>query len=454
MGEIAEIVANQREFFNTDATKSIDFRVEMLKKFEHAIRDNEALILDALYEDLSKSKAEGYMTEVAMVYNEIHESLKNVGKWSRPQRVRGTLSTFPAKSYIHPEPYGVVLIMSPWNYPFDLSIAPLVAAMAAGNCAVLKCSRSSARTSKVIKQIIDSTFDPHYVCCVESDIDHDQLLVQRYDYIFFTGGVRVGRTVMRAASEHLTPVSLELGGKCPCIVDETADIKIAAKRIIWGKLLNAGQTCVSIDYIVAHRSVKDTLIAAMQDEIAHRYPCAATNDSYPKIINERHYRRLLDLIQTEEDVIGGESNDSDRKIAPAIFPHADFDHEIMKEEIFGPLIPVIEYQDIESVIGIIKQLEKPLACYVFTQNDSQANRIIQSLSFGGGCVNDAIMHFTNHHLPFGGVGNSGMGSYHGKFGFDTFSHKKGIVRNTVKIDVPARYAPFDCAKLRLLKKML
>ena len=452
--ELKEIINNQRDFFNTNATKSVKHRIKMLQRLKEAIRNNEAAILSSLYKDLLKSKAEAYMSELAIVYAEINEALKNVRKWSRPEKVKGTISTFPAKNYVYSEPYGVVLIISPWNYPFNLAIAPLVAAIAAGNTAIIKCSKESVYTSKVIKNIINKAFGSNYIFCVDEDIDYDELLNQRYDYIFFTGSQRVGKIVMNIASNNLIPVSLELGGKSPCIIDETADIKLAARRVLWGKLLNAGQTCVSVDYVLIHSSVKDRFIKYLQKEIKKRYPNALNSDIYPRIINEYHYKRLMNLIKSEDSIIGGRGDDVVRRLEPTILPDVDFDHEIMKEEIFGPVLPIIEYDDINNVIRIIKEHEKPLACYVFTRYEDTAKHIIKSISYGGGCINDVILQVSNHYMPFGGVGSSGIGLYHGKFGFDTFSHKKSIVWSKTMIDLPIRYAPFSPLKFRILKKIL
>lgn len=451
--ELKEITNKQRDFFNTNATKSVKYRIKMLQRLKEAIRNNEVAILSALYKDLLKSKAEAYMSELAIVYAEINEALKNVRKWSRPEKVKDTIATFPAKNYIYSEPYGVVLIISPWNYPFNLAIAPLIAAIAAGNTAIIKCSKESVYTSKVIKYIINKAFGSNYIFCVDEDIDYDELLNQRYDYIFFTGSQRVGKIVMNVASNNLIPVSLELGGKSPCIIDETADIKLAARRVLWGKLLNAGQTCVSVDYVLIHSSVKDRFIKYLQKEIKRRYPNALNNDTYPRIINEHHYKRLMNLIKSEESIIGGRGDDVVHRLEPTILPDVDFDHKIMKEEIFGPVLPIIEYDDINNVIRIIKEHEKPLACYVFTRDKYIAKHIIKSISYGGGCINDVILQVSNHYMPFGGVGSSGTGSYHGKFGFDTFSHKKSIVWGETMIDFPIRYAPFNQVKFRILKKI-
>ena len=452
--ELKSIIKNQRNFFNTNATKSVEYRLRMLQRLKKIISDNEDKILSVLHKDLSKSKSEAYMTEIAMVYAELDEALKNVRSWSRPQRARGTIGTFPAKNYIFSEPYGIVLIISPWNYPFNLAIAPLIAAIAAGNCAVIKCSKESKYTSNLIKEIINNTFDKNYIYCVEPDIDYNDMLSQRYDYIFFTGSSRVGKIIMNAASENLTPVSLELGGKCPCIVDESANIRVAAKRIVWGKLLNAGQTCVSVDYVAVHSSVKEKLIRYILKEIKSRYKDALNNNNYPRIINGHHYKRLLNLIKAEDNIIGGRADEFSKKIEPTVLPEADFEDEIMKEEIFGPLLPIIEYDDIKKLIRTIKEREKPLACYVFTKDEKIARHIIKSISYGGGCVNDVVLHVSNHYMPFGGVGNSGMGSYHGKYGFDTFSHKKSVVWNETILDLPIRYAPFNLLKFRMLKYIL
>ena len=452
--ELKEIINKQRDFFNTNTTKSVKYRIKMLQRLKEAIRNKEVAILSALYKDLLKSKAEAYMSELAIVYAEINEALKNVRKWSRPEKVKGTISTFPAKNYVYSEPYGVVLIISPWNYPFNLAIAPLIAAIAAGNTAIIKCSKESIYTSKVIKYIINKAFGSNYIFCVDEDIDYDELLNQRYDYIFFTGSQRVGKIVMNIASNKLIPISLELGGKSPCIIDETADIKLAARRVLWGKLLNAGQTCVSVDYVLIHSSVKDRFIKYLQKEIKRRYPNALNSDIYPRIINEYHYKRLMNLIKSEENIIGGRGDDVVRRLEPTILPDVDFDHEIMKEEIFGPLLPIIEYDDINNIIRIIKAHEKPLACYVFTRDKYIAKHIIKSISYGGGCINDVILQVSNHYMPFGGVGSSGTGSYHGKFGFDIFSHKKSIVWSKTMIDLPIRYAPFNQLKFRILKKIL
>jgi len=454
MDNIENIVSAQRKFFDLNQTRDIGFRKTMLRRLLRVINENEGLISNALYADLGKSKAEAYMTEIAMVTEEIKTMLWNLETWSRPRRTGGTMATFPSHNMVYSEPYGVVLILAPWNYPFNLAMTPLVGAIAAGNCVVLKCSRHSAHSSAVIQKILSETFQKEYVCCLDADADYDEVLKQKYDYIFFTGSPRIGKTVMKTASENLIPVSLELGGKSPCIVDETANLEIAARRIVWGKFLNAGQTCISIDYVLAQASIKDKLIKYMNAEIQKRYANAEQSSSYPNIISRHHYDRLCKLLDTEQTVIGGAKNDEALKIAPALLPNADFDHEVMQEEIFGPLLPVIAYDDLGETLTDLKKHPRPLACYFFSEDSTAIRRVIRELPFGGGCVNDTMMHISNNHLPFGGVGNSGMGAYHGRYSFDTFSHKKGVVRNTTHLDLCMRYAPYDEAKLRLLKHFL
>lgn len=452
--ETQKIVESQREFFNSNKTKSISFRKTVLKKMLLAIQQNEDEICNAIYQDLGKSKAEVYGTEIGIVYAEIKEAIKNLDKWSRPQKVRGTIMTFPATNYIYSEPYGVTLILAPWNYPFQLTMAPLVGAIAAGNCVIMKCSKKSINTSKIIQRILNSTFAKEYLYCVDAQIEYDEVIKQKYDYIFFTGSSNVGKIIMRTASENLTPVTLELGGKNPCIVDKSAHLRVAAKRIVWGKCLTSGQNCIAVDYIVVEASIKEIFIKYLQEEIQNRYADAENKDDYPNIINTYHYERLCKLIDNEKVIIGGRRNPEKRKIAPTILPEADFNHEIMEEEIFGPILPIIGYRRLDDIIKKIKERPKPLACYIFTEDKHIANTLISEISYGGGCVNDVVMHFVNHHMPFGGVGNSGMGGYHGKFSFDTFSHKKGVMRNKTWIDIPVRYAPYTEKKLKILKRFL
>lgn len=451
MASIKNVLKKQQDFFRADHTKDIDFRIRQLKKLKRGIIQKEAKILEALYLDLGKSKTEAFMTEIAMVYSEIDTALKHIRRWSKPVRVRGSLGAFPSIDYIYSEPYGTVLIMAPWNYPFNLAMSPLVAAIAAGNCAMVKCSRTSVHTARVIKDILEENYGAGYIFPIDIEAEYNQIINQKYDYIFFTGSPNVGKKIMRAAADYLIPVSLELGGKSPCIVDESADIRLAAKRIAWGKFLNAGQTCISIDYVLIQETVKEEFIRALQKEIEKHY--SVNSDTYPRIINQHHFKRLTALLGTEEHVIGGETNEDENKIGPTIFPESDFDHEIMKEEIFGPILPIIRYRSMDEAIQKIKEREKPLACYLFTNRKRAERKVLRSISYGGGCINDVVMHFTNHRLPFGGVGLSGIGSYHGKYGFDTLSHKKSVVKSIGKIDLPFRYKPFDEKKFKMLKKI-
>ncbi|MDO5028596.1 MAG: aldehyde dehydrogenase [Bacillota bacterium] len=449
MTQIESVLNKQKEFFKKDKTKSIAFRKEALKKLRKAIMDNEDKIMEALYKDLGKSRSESYMSEIAIIYSEINSALKNLHKWAKAKRVGQDLASFPARNYVYSEPYGSVLIMAPWNYPFHLTLAPLVAAIGAGNCVIIKGSGSSPFSTQLIKEIMDQTFNQEYIYCIEPGTDYDQILNQKYDYILFTGSPRVGKKVMEVASKNLIPVTLELGGKSPCIIDQSADLSLAAKRIAWGKFLNAGQTCISIDYVLVDQRVKDDFIIELRKEIEKNYQME--DETYPKIVNKKHFDRLARLIETEDKVIGGRVDGLTNKIEPTIFPDSDFSKEIMKEEIFGPLLPIIEFKDFDQVIDELRQKEKPLACYLFTKISENEDKLISSLSFGGGCINDVVMHISNHKLPFGGVGYSGMGHYHGQYGFNTFSHQKAIVKSSRLIDLPFRYKPFDEKKVKLLK---
>ena len=444
----------QKDYFATNITKSISFRKEQLCKLAEAVGEYSPSILRALKEDLNKSEYEAYLTEISLVKTEIKTALANLDRWSKPVKKKGNISVFPSESFSIYEPYGVALILSPWNYPFQLALAPVIGAMAAGNCVVLKTSRNARNTSRVIAEMINTTFEPYYICTVDDTTSYEKILSQEYDYIFFTGSPRVGRIIMRRASENLIPLTLELGGKSPCIVDQTADIKDAAKKIVWGKLINCGQTCVAPDYILVEESRKEALIEEMQRQIEKLYGVALCNPNYPRIVNLHHYMRLKRILEKEKEVIGGEVDEKNLRIAPAILPSATFSSESMKEEIFGPILPVLAYHQIEAVLDELKRRPKPLACYVFTGNHHFAQKIIQELPFGGGCINDCIMHVANHHLPFGGVGSSGMGKYHGYYSFCTFSHEKGILYNRLKWNNPFRFPPFTEEKLKKMKKFL
>jgi aldehyde dehydrogenase (NAD+) len=455
MEDIKEILKIQRDYFNNGASREISFRMEQLKKLNQVIRKHEADILDALKKDLNKSEFEGYMTEVGMVYDELRFIMKHLTDWAKPQRVRTSFTNFKSVSRIYSEPYGVVLIISPWNYPYVLSLAPLIGAIAAGNCAVVKPSNYSPNVSAVIAEVIREAFDPAYVTTIQGGRNANKnLLEERFDYIFFTGSVAVGKVVMEAASKHLTPVSLELGGKSPCIVDETANLELAAKRLVWGKYLNAGQTCVAPDYLLVHRSVKDTLLELMKKYITRFYgEDPRTNTEFPKIINEKHFNRLKGLIEGGHAVIGGRANPKTNQIEPTVLDLVEWNSTIMAEEIFGPVLPVLVYEDLKEAVSEINRHPKPLALYYFTESKERERYVLKNTSYGGGCINDTMVHLASSHMPFGGVGESGMGGYHGKASFDTFSHKKSVLKKSNRIDVPLRYPPYK-NHITLLKKVM
>lgn len=455
MEEINKILDKQRNFYASGKTKDVGYRMEYLRRLRKTIKAREQDIMDALKKDLNKAPFEAYATEIGMVLEELSYVLKKLPTWTTPKRVPTSISNFLSCSTIYQEPYGVVLIMSPWNYPFLLAISPLIGAIAAGNCAVVKPSNYSPNTSQVLESILSEVFPKHYVTVIQGGREENKsLLDQKFDYIFFTGSVAVGKTVMQAAAKHLTPVTLELGGKSPCIVDETANIDLAARRIVWGKFLNGGQTCVAPDYLLVHSSVKKELLQSMKKYILRFYGADATNNNqFPKIINEKHFKRLSELMSGEEIVIGGRTSKETNQIAPTVLDHVSWDSPVMREEIFGPILPVIEYDKLESVIKKINARPKPLALYYFTTEKEREKRILRNVSFGGGCINDTIMHLASTHMPFGGVGESGMGSYHGKQSFLTFSHQKSVLKKSNLIDIPLRYPPYK-NHIRLLRKIL
>ncbi len=449
-----QLVEKQRKFFRTGETKSIEFRKVQLLKLKRIMKEMESEIMHALHQDLNKSPYESYLTEIGIVYSEIDVALHHLKRWTKPNHKRTGLANFPGRSETRFEPYGVVLVLSPWNYPFQLAIAPLIGAIAAGNCCICKCSKSSSNTTNLIRKIITKTFPDKYVACVDGDISYEEVLNEHYDYIFFTGSERVGKIVMKAASQYVTPISLELGGKSPCFVDASADLYLTAKRLVWGKLLNAGQTCVAPDYVLVDNQVKAQLIHHILECKERYYGDLCTNELYPKIINEDHFARLTNLISEEKNKIGGNYDPDKRKIELTLFTEANFDSEIMKEEIFGPILPIIGYDSLNEIITHVVERPKPLACYIFSRNKRNIEQLLSQVSFGGGCVNDVIMHLANHHLPFGGVGSSGMGNYHGAYSFRTFSHEKAVLTTHRWIDIPLRYAPFKNEKLGILKKFL
>ena len=451
---IQPLINKQRSFFESEKTRDIDFRITQLKKLKKAIQQHEDAIYQSLADDFRKSRFEAYAAEIGMVYEAINGMLANIKKWSTPALVKDTIINFPSRSYIYPEPYGVALVIGAWNYPFLLTIEPVIGAMAAGNTCIIKPPRAAIHTYRVIREIISTSFDEEYLAVLDEHSDNADMLACRYDYIFFTGGVQVGKTIAKAAAEYLTPTTLELGGKSPCIVDRSVDIDVAAKRIAWGKFLNAGQTCVAPDYLLLHEAVKERFYKAFTKALTEFYGNDPQDSAdYPRIINDRHFDRLAAMIKDGKIIVGGQTDKESRYIAPTLIEIKDIDHPLMEDEIFGPILPVLEVSSIDEAIQIIKQYEKPLAFYVFSNSYEVQQRCLKSVQFGGGCVNDTVSHLINSNLPFGGVGNSGSGAYHGKFSFDTFTHYKGIVNKVTWPDVPLRYPPYN-AKLGIVKQVL
>lgn len=444
MEDLSRIVEEQRKYFYTGKTKDISYRLMQLKKLKDVIVKNENEILYALERDLSKSTFEAFTTEIGIVIKEINYVMRNLIRWTRPRLVKSSMINMISTGKIYSDPYGVTLIIAPWNYPFQLAIAPLIGAIAAGNCAIIKPSEDAPNTSKILEVIIKETFHPSYISVILGGIETSQaILKEKFDYIFFTGSTKIGKVVMEAAAKNLTPVTLELGGKSPCIVDETANIDLAARRIVWGKFINAGQTCVAPDYLLVHSKVKSALLYKINEYIKKYYGTnPITSVDYTKIINKKHYKRLLNLMEDETIRIGGKFSEDLNKIEPTVLDQITWNSPIMKEEIFGPILPILEYENLREVITKIKRQPKPLALYLFTQNKQNIRMIIHNLSFGGGCINDTIMHLASNRMPFGGVGESGMGSYHGKTSFDTFSHKKSILFKSNMLDIPLRYPPY------------
>lgn len=437
------IVPAMRNFFDSGETLNINYRLSSLKSLKKALLKYDDMLLKALNDDLNKSSFEAVMTETGIVMEEINYYIKNLKKITKPKKISVPLTLQPGKSRIHYEPYGVVLIISPWNYPVQLSLSPLIAAIAAGNCAVLKLSEFSQNTSLVLAKIISETFQKEYVRVVRGDaVTGAALLLEKFDYIFFTGNQTVGKIVMKSASSDLTPVTLELGGKSPCIVDLSADINDTAKKLIWGKSLNAGQTCVAPDYILCHSRIKTKLINALIAEAVTVFgEHSSEYDEFPKIISKKHFERAVKLIDGSKVVFGGTANQETLKIDLTIMDNISFNDKVMQEEIFAPILPIIEYTNIDEVIKQLKSLDKPLALYVFTRDKAFENKVINNLSFGGGAVNDVVMHIANNCAPFGGVGASGIGAYHGKYSFETFSHKKHVYKKYSFFDNKLRFLP-------------
>lgn len=452
--EISQIIREQRLFFATGRTKDVAFRLEQLKVLRKAVLDNQAAIIEALKADLNKPIFESYATEIGSV-KEIDYAIKQLKSWTKPQKVASTPEQFPSTAMIYPEPLGVVLIIAPWNYPFQLIISPLVGAIAAGNCAILKPSELAPHTSQIVAQIFQNNFEPAYISVVEGGVEtSQQLLKEKFDHIFFTGGTAVGKIIMEAAAQHLTPVTLELGGKSPCIVDADINLEHTARRITWGKFINAGQTCIAPDYILVEKSIKKDLIEALKNCIQEFYGDEPEKScDYARIINKKHFSRLATLLNQGDIITGGTINPETFYIAPTLIDNISLDAPIMQEEIFGPILPVIEYNDLSSAIAIVNSQPKPLALYLFSKNKNLQQRILRETSSGSVCINDTVMQVGIPDLPFGGVGASGIGNYHGKASFDTFSHQKSVLKKSFLLDLKWRYAPYE-GKLDLLKRII
>lgn len=450
------IVKKQRCFFSAGKTLDVKFRMHMLDRLRQALLQYETKLYQALKADLGKSRAEAYMCEVGLTLSELRYIRRHVKAWSKDRHVLTPPAQFHGTSFTVQEPYGVVLIMSPWNYPVLLTLEPLIGAIAAGNCCVIKPSAYAPETSRVLAEMIGSYFPKQYIAVVEGGrAENQSLLEQKFDYIFFTGSVNVGKLVMEKAAAHLTPVTLELGGKSPCIVDHTADLKLAARRIVFGKYLNCGQTCVAPDYVLAERSIHDELVKHIKNEIRQMYGEAPlANEQYGKIINQKHFERLLDLIDPEKLSIGGGNDPEKLKLEPTVLDHVLESDAVMQEEIFGPILPILTVDSMEEAYAFVQSRPRPLALYLFTRSRRIENYFVKNISFGGGCINDTIIHLATSHMGFGGVGNSGMGAYHGKKSFETFSHEKGIIKKYHWIDLPMRYQPYSFWKSMLVRLFL
>lgn len=454
---ILDIIKEQKRYFHGGATRDIGFRINKLMTLKESIKKHEKEILEALYKDLRKSEFEAYSTEVGFVLDSISYFTRNLKKWAKAKRVRTPIHQFPSKTYIVHEPYGVSLIIGPFNYPFQLLIEPLIGAIAAGNCAVLKPSEAAPAVSKVTKKIIEETFSEEYVRVVEGEKETTSALIHSpFDYIFFTGSVPVGKIVMEAASKNLVPVTLELGGKSPTIVDKTAKLNVAAKRILWGKLSNAGQTCIAPDYVIVHSSVKQEFITELKKVVVEFYgDNPKESPDFGRMINHKQFDRLAAIIDKDRDKIiyGGGCNREDLYIEPTLIDNVTWEEAAMAEEIFGPILPIMEYEILDSVIAMINEKPKPLAVYVFTEDKNVAKDVMSRISFGGGCVNDTISHVASPYVPFGGVGSSGLGGYHGRYSFDTFSHKKSILKKGTKLKLELAFPPYK-DKVKLAKRFL
>lgn len=457
MNDIKSVFNKQKEFFYLGKTNDINFRIDNLRKLKEVIKVNENKILEALNKDLGKSNFESYATEIGIVYDEINVHIKNIKKWARRERKKSSIIYYPSKSYVYKEPYGVTLIIGPFNYPFQLVIAPLIGAISAGNTAIIKPSENTKNISILLEEMINENFEEEYLKVVsplEGKEAVSYLLELPFDYIFFTGSVRVGKIIMEKAAKNLTPITLELGGKSPCIVDSDAKLELAAKRIVWGKFLNAGQTCVAPDYLCVHKNIKEKLLKLIISEIHKQFSEEIkTSPDYPRIVNNKSLTRLSNYIKDGEVYYGGSFDDLKLYMEPTILVNTDVNSAVMTEEIFGPILPVIEFDNIENIIDFINRREKPLALYYFSESKKNINYILRATTSGGVTINDTIIHVANGNLPFGGVGNSGIGNYHGKASFDTFTHKRSVMKRGTFVEFNIRFAPYK-EKINILKKVM
>ena len=450
----ADILQQQKTFFNTHATKDLDFRKAQLQKLKKVVKSNEKLLYDAIYQDFGKSEFETFGTEISFVYKDIDYYLKNLKSFAKPKSVLTNIVNQMGSSKIVFEPLGNCLVIGAWNYPYQLTLTPVIAAIAAGNTCMIKPSELPENTMKAMAKLINENFDPQFLYVVEGGVEETTAILKlRFDKIFFTGSPRVGKIVYKAAAEHLTPVTLELGGKSPAFVTEKADLQIAAKRIVWGKFINAGQTCVAPDYLYVAENIKAKFLKVLIEEIKKRN-YTDNVDHYCKIINERNFDRLEKMIDREKVVFGGETNREKRHISPTVLDHVTWEDAVMQEEIFGPILPILTYKNLETAMQTLVEGEKPLSAYLFSNDAKEQELFTEKLSFGGGCINDTLMHLSNDRLPFGGVGNSGIGHYHGKFGFEAFSHQKAILKKSNYLEPELKYPPYSDAKLNILKKLL
>lgn len=456
MIELQPYLDKQKQFFQSGITKDISYRIDQLRKLKKILVDNEQLLIEEVHKDFQKSAFETYVTEIGLIITDINYAIKNVESWSKQRSVSTALVNFPSKNFIITEPYGSALIIAPWNYPILLALQPLVGAIAAGNTAILKPSELTPNTSSILEKLISENFEDEFLKVILGGVEESSALVKMdFDYIFFTGSTKVGKIIMRDASERLTPLTLELGGKSPCIIDETANLEVSAKRVAWGKFVNAGQTCVAPDYLLVKKSIKAEFLDHLKTAINQLYgDNPKESPDFPRIINDAHFDRLACLLDDGETTIGGEFDKDTKYIAPTVLNNITLEDSIMQDEIFGPILPVLDYTSVEDCIKIINARPRPLALYVFTSDQALEDRIMSTVSFGGGAVNDTIAQLGNHHLSFGGVGASGFGSYHGKSSFDCFSHKKSVMKKPFWPDVPIRYAPYSDTKLGLVKKVI